>query len=74
MDKELQERVMACTSIEELTAVCEEAGIELSEDELAGIAGGDLGSLRPGCPSLGCGILGGGLCTSRGSICPTALG
>lgn len=39
-DPELQEKLKACQSAEELMALAAETGVELSDDELDGIAGG----------------------------------
>ncbi len=66
MDKELLESAKACTSIEELRACCADQGIELSDEELSGIAGGGgfspdfictldgpcLGVSAPPCPNV----------------------
>lgn len=38
---ELQERVRACTSSEDVLRLAKKEGYELSDDELASVAGGD---------------------------------
>lgn len=40
MSPELQEKVKACDSAEELQALCAEVGVKLSDEEIQGLAGG----------------------------------
>ena len=46
---ELLEKVKACSSVEELEALCAEEGIKLSDDELNAVAGGIDCSPFSGC-------------------------
>lgn len=60
---ELQEKAKECTSIEELQDLCTQHDIELSDDDLKGIAGGIIGCSMKSttecfggcnyCPSIG---------------------
>ena len=50
---ELQERLKACKTLEELTTLVEESGFELTDEELEDLAGGGMGPViwtRP-CPT-----------------------
>lgn len=49
---EQRAKVEACTSPEELIALAQEEGIELSDEQLEKVAGGSWGS-NPGCPECG---------------------
>jgi hypothetical protein len=54
---EQQEKARACKTKEELAALAEEEGFQLSDDELEGIAGGELDRKKcrtVGCPHYGC--------------------
>lgn len=55
MSPELQERARACKTPEETPALAKDAGYELSDDELAAIAGGGWGvkDVLPRCPECG---------------------
>ena len=48
---EQMERAKACKSVEELFALVEEMGIELSDEELEGLSGGNW---LTHCPKEGC--------------------
>ena len=49
LSPELQEKAKACKTVEELKALAQENGFELSDDELEGVSGGqDCGPLT--CP------------------------
>ena len=49
---EQQEKARACKTKEELAALAEEEGFQLSDDELEGIAGGELEHKK--CSTVGC--------------------
>lgn len=40
LDSELQEKIGACKSADEMLALAKEEGYELSDEELAGVSGG----------------------------------
>ena len=50
LSQELQEKIKACKSAEEMASLCADQGVELSDDEITAIAGG---IFRPdGCNML----------------------
>jgi hypothetical protein len=55
---ELQERLRACKTTDELLAVAKEEGMELSDKDLDGISGGWCSEHDWGCPADKCGVYG----------------
>lgn len=53
LDDGLKERVKAANTPEELLMLLKEAGYELSDEELEGIAGGGNWDCFPDCPTFG---------------------
>ena len=51
---ELQEKLKACKSAEELTALAKEVGVELSDDELDAVSGGAFWDCYSYCGSKEC--------------------
>lgn len=52
-DPELQERLKNCKTPEEMLELAQEAGYELSDEQLEGVAGGsDWGDCFPDCPTF----------------------
>ena len=41
LSPEFQEKAKACQTVEELQELCESMGVELSDEDLNGISGGD---------------------------------
>ena len=58
LSAEQMEKARACTSAEELLELAEAEGIELSEEQLDSVAGGDSWSIPEGCGDDYCGIFG----------------
>ena len=52
------EKARACRTADELIALAEAEGIELSDEQLDSVAGGDSWSLPEGCGDDYCGIFG----------------
>lgn len=56
LSPELQKKVMACSTPEDLLALAKEEGYELTDEELEAVSGG-LDYLGP-CDEYGCGMVG----------------
>jgi hypothetical protein len=55
---ELKEKARSCQSPEELFVLAKEEGLELSDEDLDGIAGGWCSEHEWGCPADKCGVYG----------------
>jgi hypothetical protein len=51
LSPELQEKAKACKTVEELKALAQENGFELSDDELDAVSGGNFCSSYVTCPN-----------------------
>ena len=53
LNPELQEKVAACNTPEEIFALASEEGYELNEEELEQVSGGTSWNPKPKCPNCG---------------------